>query len=62
MWHDLTTLADQRLQALYEDASVRRSLPPKPRRFPMLRDVLGRALVRWGERLAGPVSSSIAHR
>ena len=62
MWHDLTSLADQRLQALYDDASARRSFPPKPRRFPMLRDVLGGALVRWGERLASPVGSSIAHR
>jgi hypothetical protein len=62
MWHDLSSLADQRLQELYEDASVRRSLPPKPRHLPMLREVLGRALVRWGERLARPVGSSVAHR
>ena len=62
MWHDLTTLAEQRLQALYDDAAVRRSLPPKLRHVPMLREVLGRALVRWGERLASPVGSSIAHR
>ena len=62
MSYDYSTLAHQRLQELYEDASVRRSLPPKPRHFPMLRAALGRALVRWGERLASPVGSSIAHR
>jgi hypothetical protein len=62
MWHDYTSLADQRLQEMYEDASVRRSLPPKPRHVPKLQDMLGRALVRWGERLTGPVGSSIAHR
>jgi len=62
MWHDYTSLADQRLRELYEDASVRRSLPPRPRHFPMLRKVLGGALVRWGERLASPVGSPIAHR
>jgi hypothetical protein len=62
MWHDYNGLAYQRLQELYEDASVRRSLPPRPRHFPMLRDALGRALVRWGERLASPVGSSVAQR
>jgi hypothetical protein len=62
MWHDYNTLACQRLQELYEDASVRRSLPPKPHHFSRLREALGRALVRWGERLASPVGSSVAHR
>jgi hypothetical protein len=62
MWHDYTSLAAQRLQELYQDASVRRAVPPEPRRFPTLRGVLGRALVRWGERLATPVGSSVAHR
>ena len=61
MWHDLNSLADQRLQQLYKDSCVRRSLPPKPPHFPKLREALGRALVRWGERLARPVRTP-AHR
>jgi hypothetical protein len=62
MWHDYNSLAYQRLQELQEDATVRRSLPPKPRHLSMLREALGHALVRWGERLARPVGSSVAHR
>jgi hypothetical protein len=62
MWDDYTTLAYQRLQELYDDASVRRSLPPKPRRVRMPREMLGRALVRWGERLVSPVGAPVAHR
>ena len=62
MWDDYTTLAYQRLQEMYDDASMRRSLPAKPSRFRMPRQLLGRALVRWGERLASPVGSPIAHR
>jgi hypothetical protein len=62
MWHDYSTLAYQRLQELHEDASMRRSLPPRPRHFLQLRERMGHTLVRWGERLAGPVGSSVAHR
>jgi hypothetical protein len=62
MGHDHTTLAYQRLQELYDDAAVRRSLPARRDRFPMLRDALGRTLVRWGERLARPVGSSVVQR
>lgn len=62
MSYDYNALAYQRLQELYEDASVRRTLPPKPRRFPTVRVVLGRALVRWGARMASPAGSSVAHR
>jgi hypothetical protein len=61
VWHDYGSLAEQRLQELYADASVRRSLPPKPRRRAMLRLIVGRTLVRWGERLARPVGSPAAH-
>jgi hypothetical protein len=61
MWQNYSALADQRLQDMYEDAAVRRSEPPQSRRLPKLRLRLGRTLVRWGERLTGPVGSSIAH-
>lgn len=62
MSNDYTTLAYQRLQELYEDAAMRRSLPSKPHRLRLPRAALGRALVRWGERLARPVGAPIAHR
>ncbi len=63
MWHDYTALAEQRLQELYKDADMRRSLPSRPRRLPVLREALGHTLVRWGERLAGAsVGAPVAHR
>jgi hypothetical protein len=62
MWQNYSALAEQRLRDMYEDAAVRRSLPPRPRRLPKLRLALGRTLVRWGERLARPVGSSPAHQ
>jgi hypothetical protein len=62
MWQNYPALAEQRLQELYEDAAVRRSLPPTSRRLPTLRLALGRTLVRWGERLATPVGAPVAHR
>lgn len=63
MWTDsYGTLAEQRLQELYDHAAMRRSLPPTPGRSALLREAVGRTLVRWGERLASPVGSPIAHR
>ena len=62
MADDYTTLAYQRLGELYEDAAMRRSFPSKPHRPRLPRAALGRALVRWGERLARPVGAPIAHR
>lgn len=63
MWPDpYSALAEQRLQELYADAAARRAVPVTPRRLPRSRARLGRALVRWGERLASPVGSSVAHQ
>lgn len=61
MWDFYADLAEQRLQELYEDAATRRRIPsvPRPRSAP--RVVLGRALVRWGERLAAPVAGPVPH-
>ena len=62
MSHDYLSIADQRLTELYDEAAARRAVPPQARRRFHLRDVVGRALVRWGERLVGPAAAPIAHR
>jgi hypothetical protein len=61
MWQDYSSLVHQRIDDLYQDASASWSLPPKRRRH-AVREALGRALMRFGERLAGPVGSPVAHR
>lgn len=61
MWQLYGALAEQRLQEMYDDAQVRNSIPPKPKRRAVVRPWLGRVLVRAGERLIRPVESPAAH-